>query len=209
MMALAGSSNIGFAVLDDQFRYQLINERLAGINGMSPPAHLGVPVGEIFPDLFHQIAEPHYRRVSSRGLATHFEVADQVLPMRPHQNYWGLNTNFPISNSNGRIEQLGVLVVEITEQRQLQRVLHELSSRLSGNDGERSFWYAHKIQDCFERYHEVLGMSFDVLVRTPAADSMEQLVRSVETLDARLAVMSQLVSEISLSFPADATDGQK
>lgn len=209
MMALADSSNIGFAVLDNQFRYQMINEGLAGINGMSPAAHLGIPVGEIFPDLFHQIAEPHYRRVLSRGLATHFEVANQVLPMRPHQNYWGLNTNFPISNRNGRVEQLGILVVEVTQQRNLQRVLHELSSRLSGNDGERWFWYAHKIQDCLDRFHDVLGMSFEVLVRTLGADSMEQLVRSVEALDTRLAVMSQLVSEISLSFPVDATDGQK
>jgi hypothetical protein len=38
---------------------------------------------------------------------------------------------------------------------------------------------------------------------------MDQLVRSVEALDAGLAVMSQLVSEILLSFPVDATDGQK
>jgi hypothetical protein len=209
MIALAGSSKIGFAVLDNQFRYQMINTALAAINGMSPAAHLGVPVDEIFGDIFRQIAEPHYRLALFSGLATHFEVANQVLPMRPHHNYWGLNTNFPISNRDGGIEKLGILVVEITEQRKLQRVLHELSSRLSGNESEKSFWYAHKIQDCLDRYHEVLGMSFEVLVRTPAADSMEQLVRSVEALDARLTIMSQLVSEISLSFPVDATDGQK
>jgi hypothetical protein len=162
-MALAGSSKIGFAVLDNQLRYQMINKGLAGINGMSPAAHLGVPVGEIFAEIFRQIAEPHYRRVLSSGLATHFEVANQVLPTRPHQNYWGLNTNFPISNRDGRIEQLGIFVVEITEQRKLQRALRELSSRLSGKDGEKSFWYAHKIKDCLDRYHEVLRMSFEVL----------------------------------------------
>jgi hypothetical protein len=208
MMALAGSSKIGFAVLDNQLRYQMINKGLAGINGMSSAAHLGVPVGEIFADLFRQIAEPHYQRVLSSGLVTHFEVVNQVLPMRPHQNYWGLNTNFPISSRDGRIKQLGVLVVEITEQRKLQMALRELSSRASSSDGQKSFWYAHKIQDCLDRYHEVLGKSFEVLVRTPAADSREQLVHSVEALDARLAVMSQLVSEMSLSFPVDATGGQ-
>lgn len=209
MMALAGSSKIGFAVLDNQFRYQMVNTALAAINGMSPAAHLGVPVGELFGDIFRQIAEQHYQRVLFGGLATHFEVANQVLPMRPSQNYWGLNTNFPISNRDGRIEQLGILVGEITAQRKLPKVLHKLSSRLSGKDGERSFWYAHKIQDCLDRYHEVLGISFDVLLRTPAADSIEQFVRTVQALDARLAVMSQVVSEMSLSFPVDETDGQK
>ncbi len=181
----------------------MINTALAAINGMSAAAHLGVPVDEIFTDIFRQIAEPHYQRVLFSGMATHFEVANQVLPMRPHHNYWGLNINFPISNRDGRIEQLGILVVEVTEQRKLQRVLHNLSSRLSGDDGEKSFWYARKIQDYLDRYHEVLGMSFEVLVRTPAAECMEQLVRSVEALDARLAVMSQLVSKIR--FPSRST----
>ncbi|KAA6460374.1 hypothetical protein DYQ86_15215 [Acidobacteria bacterium AB60] len=209
MMALAGSPRIGFAVLDTQFRYQMINTALAAINGMPAFEHLGVPVEELFPDIFRQIAEPHFQRSLSSGLAAHFEVANQVLPMRPRHTYWSLNTNFPISNRYGRIAQLGILVVEISEQRKLQRALHDLSCRLSGSAGEKSFWYAHKIRDCLDRYYEVLGVSFDVLVRTPVADSMEQLVRSVEALDTRLAVMSQLVSEISVSFPVDATDGQK
>jgi PAS domain-containing protein len=202
MTALAGSSEIGFAVLDNQFRYQMINKRLAEINGMPPTAHLGVPVSEIFADISRQIAEPHYQRVLSSGLATHFEVANQVLPMRPNHRYWGLNTNFPIWSRDGRITQLGIFVVEITEQRKLQKALRELSGRLSDNDGEKSFWYAGKIQDCLDKYYEVLGVSFEVIFRSPA-DSMEQMVHSVEALDTRLAMMRQLVTEISVSFPLD------
>lgn len=209
IMALAGSPRIGFAVLDNQFRYQMVNAALAAINGMPPAAHQGVPVDQIFADIFRQIARPHYQRVLFTGLATHFEIANQVLPMRPLHTYWGLNTNFPISNRNGRITQIGILVVEITEQRKLQKALHDLSCGLSDNNGEKSFWYAHKIQDCLERYREVLSMSFEILVGTPPADSMEQLVRSVEALEARHAAMSQLVSEMSLSFAVDATDGQQ
>jgi hypothetical protein len=144
----------------------------------------------------------------SSGLATHFEVANQTLPTRPSQRYWALNTNFPIWSRDGRIRQLGIFVVEMTEQRKLQRYLRELSGRLSGNDAEKSFWYAHKIQDCLDKYYEVLGLSFEVLFRTPA-DSAEQIVHSVEALDARLAMMSQLISAISESFPIDTTDGQK
>jgi hypothetical protein len=208
MTALAGSSRIGFAVLDDALRYQMINRCLAGINGIPASAHLGVPVSEIFGDISRQIAEPHYQRVLSSGLATHFEVANQTLPTRPNQRYWALNTNFPIWSHDGRIRRLGVLVVEITGQRELQRALRELSARLSGSDSEKSFWYAHKIQDCLEKYYEVISVSFENLVRSPA-DSMEQMVHSVEALDARLADMSQLVSEMAVSFPSDMTDGHK
>jgi hypothetical protein len=144
----------------------------------------------------------------SSGLATHFEVANQVLPTRPNQRYWGLNVNFPIWGRDGRIKQLGILVVEITEQRKLQRALRELSDQLPGNDSEKSFWYAQKIQDCLEKFYEVIGVSFEILVRSPA-DSTEQMARAVEALDARLAGMSQLVSEMSASFPVDMVDGQK
>ncbi|HEY2471122.1 MAG TPA: PAS domain-containing protein [Terracidiphilus sp.] len=208
MMALAGSSEIGFAVLDNQLRYQLINKRLAAINGMPQTAHLGIPIGELFADIYRQIAKPHYHRVLSSGQATHFEVADRVLPMRAHRRYWGLNTNFPIRSRDGRIKQVGIFVMEITEQRKLQSTLRELSSRLSDNDAEKSFWYAHKIQACLDKYYETLGTSFEVLCRNPA-DSMEQIVHSVEALDTRLSAMSQLVSEISVSFPVDMTDGQR
>jgi PAS domain S-box-containing protein len=201
MTALAESSEIGFAVLDNQFRYQMINKRLAGINGMPATAHLGVPMDEIFADIFRQVAKPHYQRALSSGLATHFEVANQVLPTRPNR-YWGLNANFPIWSRDGRISQLGIFVVELTEKRKLQRALRELSGRLSDNDGEKSFWYARKIQDCLDKYYEVLGVSFEVMVRSPA-DSTEQMVHSVEELDIRLAMMRQLVTEISVSFPLD------
>jgi hypothetical protein len=157
---------------------------------------------EIFADIFRQVAKPHYQRALSSGFATHFEVANQVLPTRPNHRYWGLNTNFPIWSHDGRISQLGIFVVEITEQRKLQRALRELSGRLSDNDGEKSFWYARKIRDCLDKYYEVLGVSFEVIFRSPA-DSREQMVHSLEALDTRLAMMRQLVTEISVSFPMD------
>jgi hypothetical protein len=46
--AFARSSAIGFAILDDQLRYQAVNMCLACINGMPAAAHLGVAVREIF-----------------------------------------------------------------------------------------------------------------------------------------------------------------
>jgi hypothetical protein len=200
--AFADTSEIGFAILDNELRYQMINTSLAGINRVPRRAHLGVSVGEIFGDISRQIAEPHYQRVMSTGLATHFEVANQVLPTRENERYWGLNTNLPIWNRDGSVKQIGIFVVEITEERKLQRVLRELSGCLDDNGGERPFWYARKVQDCLDKYYEVLGVSFEVLFRTPT-DSMEQLVHSVEALDSSLAGMKQLVSEISASFPID------
>src|SRR5438105_8033665 len=75
------TSAIGFAVLDEQLRYQAINECLAAINGIPPHAHLGFTTREIFGDL-SAIAEPSYHRVLASGETSQFEVKNAVLPSR-------------------------------------------------------------------------------------------------------------------------------
>ena len=49
--AFYGASEIGFAVLDRELRYQALNPCLASINGMPEESHLGITVGDIFGDL--------------------------------------------------------------------------------------------------------------------------------------------------------------
>jgi hypothetical protein len=94
------------------------------------------------------------------------------------------------------------MVVEVTQQRKLQRLLRELAGKLRGSKAEDGFWFGRKIQDCIDQYHAALEASFDVLVRDPAI-SLERLVCSIEALDQRLCIMRGVVSEISLSLPID------
>jgi hypothetical protein len=48
LQAFSQASAIGFAILDDQLRYQGINHCLANINGIPAEAHLGFGVRELF-----------------------------------------------------------------------------------------------------------------------------------------------------------------
>jgi hypothetical protein len=94
------------------------------------------------------------------------------------------------------------MVVEVTEQRKLQRLLRELAGKLRGSKAEDGFWFGRKIQDSIDQYHAALETTFDVLVRDPAI-SPEQLVCAIEALDQRLCIMRGVVSQISLSLPID------
>jgi PAS domain-containing protein len=194
---------IGFAVLDRQLRYRALNTSLANINGMPEESHLGITIGDIFGDLARRVAEPHYNHVLATGATASFEVEDAALPNRPEAaRYWGLNFNFPIRNHAGGITHIGVLVVEVTEQRQLQRFLRELEGKLRGSKSEDGFWFGRKIHDCLDQYDVALKASFDVLVRNPAA-SLEQLVCSIEALEQRLCILRQVVSQVAGSLPTD------
>jgi hypothetical protein len=200
--AFSGTSEIGFAVLDDRLRYQAINNSLAKINRMRANAHLGFSVGDIFGELCEKVAQPSYRRVLVGGETSHFEVVSAVLPTRGESWYWGLNTNFPIHGRTRGINQIGILVVEVTQERKLQKFLGELGAQLRNGNSEETFWFARRIRDCIDQYHAALATGFDVLLNNPAS-SLEQLTHSIEALDQRLLVMRKVVAEASIFFPFD------
>jgi PAS fold len=203
-IAFSCASEIGFAVLDRELRYQSLNRCLANINGMPEESHLGITVGDVFGGLAERTAEPHYRRVLACGATARFEVANTGLPNRPQDGgYWGLNFNFPIRDRAERITHIGIVVVEVTQQRKLQKLVSELAGELRGSKSEHGFWYGRKIHDCIDQYDAALEASFDVLVRNPAT-SLEQLVCSINALDQRLCIMRQMVSQITISLPVDA-----
>ena len=69
---------------------------------------------------------------------------------------------------NHCLTHIGILVVEVTQRRKLQRLLRELAGELRGLKGEDGSWYGRKIHDCIDQYDAALEASFDVLVRNPA-----------------------------------------
>lgn len=200
--AFSGTSEIGFAVLDKGLRYQAINNCLAKINRMPANAHLGFSVSEIFGELSERVAQPSYRRVLVNGETSHFEVVSAMLPTRGESRYWGLNTNFPIHGRTRGINQIGILVVEVTQERKLQKFLGELGAKLRNGKSEETFWFARRIKDCIDQYHAALAAGFDVLLHNPAS-SLEQLTHSIEALDQRLLVMRKIVAEASIFLPFD------
>jgi hypothetical protein len=201
LQAFSRTSAIGFAILDDQLRYQGINSCLADINGMPVKAHLGFGVREIFGELSEKLAEPSYHRVLDFAETSQFEVENAVLPNRPESRYWGLNVNVPIRNRVGRVYEIGMLVIEVTEQRRLRECVHNLGAEFHHSRTKEMFWQARQLQDSVDAYHTALAFSLELLVR--GERSTEQLAQSIEVLDQRIMAMRKLVSSATAGFPID------
>jgi PAS domain S-box-containing protein len=196
--AFSQTSAIGFAILDDRLRYQAINNPLASINGIAPKEHLGFTVRELFGEVSRKTAEPSYHRVLQLGETSHFEVKNAVLPRRAGSRYWALNTNFPILDHAGRIQQIGVVVLEVTQQRKLQVFLHKLAGELRRKRTREAFWFAAELQDSVDQYHKALAVSLEHLARCTADDELSE---SIVMLDQRIITMGKLVSEVARHFP--------
>jgi PAS domain S-box-containing protein len=201
LQAFSQASAIGFAILDDQLRYQGINHCLANINGIPAEAHLGFGVRELFGELSEKIAEPTYHRVLERGETSQFEVKDAALPNRPESRYWALNINFPIRKCAGRVNEIGIVVIDVTEQRRLQEFVAKLPPELRHLRTKEMFWQARQLRDSIDDYHAALAFSLEFLVR--GERSTEQLAQSIEVLDQGIMAMRKLVSSTAAGFPID------
>ena len=120
LQALSQTSAIGFAILDDKLRYQAINKCLASINGLPAEAHLRFTTRDIFGELSEKIAEASYRRVLGHGETSQFEVKDVVFAWQTGLSFLGIKRQLPHPRTNGRVQQIAVMVVDVTEQRRLE-----------------------------------------------------------------------------------------
>jgi len=58
---------MGIAFVDLEFRFQLINDKLAAINGLPASAHLGRTIADVVPDLWPTADFPQSARHRSGG----------------------------------------------------------------------------------------------------------------------------------------------
>ena len=128
LSAYFSASRVGLCILDTGFRYLAINRTLAEMNGIPATAHFGKSVREMLGD-FAELIEPQLRRVlESQQPVLNLEVSS-MLPTRTEPGHW-LEHYFPIKDAAGKVTQIGVVVVEITEQKKLQESLRGVSETL-------------------------------------------------------------------------------
>jgi formate hydrogenlyase transcriptional activator len=126
--AYFGSNTVGLAILDSELRYLAINRALAEMNGVPAPEHLGKTIREVLGD-FADVVEPHFGRVFSTGKPIlNFEVS-AMLPTRTQAGHW-VEHYVPIPSSTGEVSRVGVVVVETTPLKVLERSLQDVDARL-------------------------------------------------------------------------------
>lgn len=122
------NSTVGFAVDDDQLRYRVANPCLAAMDGISAQSHLGRTLREILGEVALQV-EAAVKEVLTTGRPIlNVELAGP-LPTRAEAGHW-VDSLFPVKDANGRVKQVGVVVVELTAETRLKQSdgLHGISA---------------------------------------------------------------------------------
>ena len=128
LAAYFSASKVGLCILDTDLRYLAINHTLAEMNGIPAEAHLGKSVREMLGDLA-ELIEPQFRRVLATGQPIFDLEISSVLPTRTEPGHW-IEHYIPIKDATGEVTQIGIVVVEITEQKRLEESLRGVSERL-------------------------------------------------------------------------------
>ena len=121
-------SPVGLVLMDMDYRFVRINERMAEINGLPVEAHIGRTLRQVLPDLADYIMEL-YRPV--------YERAEPVLNVELHgqtrkepgvERHWLANF-FPFRSETGEVAGLIGAVVDITELKRQEAKVRESEER--------------------------------------------------------------------------------
>jgi DNA-binding CsgD family transcriptional regulator len=122
-----GASSIGVAVFNRKIRYCAINHTLASFDRVPAEAHLGKPLDPIIGNLANVVGERIERVLHTGQAVTGFEVSGK-LPRRPDIGYW-LADYLPIFDESGRISNVCVVVVELTNQKRVEQLLRDCRTK--------------------------------------------------------------------------------
>ena len=122
------SSTVGLSILDAELRYLAVNQTLAEINGLPAVQHLGKTIGEILGPVAGTI-EPALESILGTGEPVLNLEFSGKLPTRNEVGHWIIHL-LPIKNAHEKVERIGVVVIEISEQRRLEKSVHDLTSQL-------------------------------------------------------------------------------
>jgi transcriptional regulator with GAF, ATPase, and Fis domain len=125
-MSFMNAPNVGVGICDRQFRFRGINDALARMNGIPAKAHLGRTIYEVLGEFAAKV-EPLFQHVLATGNPVLNVHVTGNLPMRAEPGHW-VENYFPLKDSDGYVQRLCSMVVEVTEQKKLEESFHLLSS---------------------------------------------------------------------------------
>ncbi|MDI1434967.1 hybrid sensor histidine kinase/response regulator [Polyangium sorediatum] len=153
--ATYAAAPIGLCVIDRNFRWVRINQRLAEINGFLPAAHIGRSVREILPGLADK-AEPMFQRIFDTGEPLRNVELVGETPAQPGKTRVWLESFFPLHDASGVIVGVNVVCEEVTERREAAAALAESTDRLRmALDGAQAGWWEYDVASDLYTWSEV------------------------------------------------------
>ena len=203
---------VGLCLMDRNYRFVRINERMAEINGRTVEAHLGRTLHEVIPDLADRVLEL-YRPVYERGEAVLNVELLGVTPSDPGTERHWLANFFPFRSDTGDIIGLIGAVVDITERKRAElavrdseerfrTIFNSVSDAILVLDLETAAFLQVNQSAC-----ELFGYAADELLQLSIADLSKH--QSTRALDGALSRIKKALSGIDQTFEwrAMAKDG--
>jgi two-component system CheB/CheR fusion protein len=128
LQMMYNTTPVGMCLIDRNFRYVRINDRLAEMNGIPAADHLGKTVREIVPTLADQV-EPVFSRVIETGEPIiDIELTGTTSSQPGIERNW-LESWYPQRDVTGAIIGVNVVALEITERKRMEKALQEADRR--------------------------------------------------------------------------------
>jgi PAS domain S-box-containing protein len=165
--SLFETTRAGLAVLDGSLRYLHVNDTLAEFSNRAPEEFIGKTVRDIAPRAA-EWAEPVMRRIFETGEPVlNLEVAGAVPDEDGRTRQW-LVSFVPALGDGGAPSAVSVLVLDITDVRDLERSLSETEARLTmlaahSSDAVLVFDEAGRFLEVNPRLYRMLGYSREEL----------------------------------------------
>ena len=122
---LLEAAPIGFAFVDREFRFVRVNEVLAEMNGVEAEHAMGRTVEALVPALWPQV-EPILQRVVDERVAVVDTAISGETAARPGVRREWVASYYPVCiDDPSEASGVGIIVQEVTEQRQLEAHLHQ------------------------------------------------------------------------------------
>jgi signal transduction histidine kinase len=130
VLGLEADAPIGFAVHDEELRFEVVSDALAAMNGRPAAEHLGTGVTEILPAALGGHVEALLAEVRDTGEARHGVELEGTTDAHPGERRSWVGSFYPLTLPEGR--RVGVVVIDVTERRRMQEALRESERVLSG-----------------------------------------------------------------------------
>jgi PAS domain S-box-containing protein len=166
---------IGLCELDRELRYVRLNERLAEINGVSVADHIGKRVRDVLPQSIADKAESQMLRVLETGKPLlDIEIVSETLAKQGIERSW-MEQWIPITDIQGFVTGLNIVVEETTERKKMERELQESEEKYrniveTANEGIWILDPEARITYVNQRMAEMLGYNHEEIIGRSAWD---------------------------------------
>jgi len=205
-------AHIGFAFLDRELRYVLVNKKLAEMNGFAIDVHIGKRVHDIVPTLVPAIQIVVDQIIETGQPLKDHEFSTENASAPGVKRYWN-ESWYPMKDSSGEITGFGVVVEEITERKRMTEALQQRDAVLDAffeaspgilNIEDEAFRYitTDKLTPTY------FGLNRQTMVGKAVADLAPEFIRDHGAMMRRVIETGQPEINVEVKSPVPSRPGE-